>query len=65
MGKLNSNTTVSSLRAKFADYTILRMLAKKAGLKDSAVKLMKHYGSAYKAARIILARLQKAMPAKA
>lgn len=52
--------TISAMRAKESDYTILRKLAKRAGVKQSAYQLMKKYGSAYKAARIIRARLEKA-----
>lgn len=56
---IKKDTTVFALRAKYSDYTILRLLAKRAGLKETAGKLVKRYGSAYKAARLVLARLQK------
>lgn len=56
---ITKDTTVYGLRSKHSDYTILRLLAKRAGVKEPATKLAKKAGSAYKAARLLLAKIQK------
>lgn len=56
---IDKGTTVSQLRAKDSDYTILRKLVKQTGAKESAYKLAKRHGSAYKAARLLLGKAKR------